>query len=167
MTSNPRKLNGRDDDGRPFVYRHRHVNSVLLVVETHVKGGDARVRIAAIRVERRDALQVGVEPGAIKVLAATPWQAGTLACGEHLSESGLVDGLHTDEGQPVHDDCVVALRVSSHAGREKQREGDQPRPCRAPWARHRVHVTLSRPTGLPAPPAVPVFPAFRVPSTAA
>src|SRR5262245_55050190 len=70
---------------------------VLRVVELYVEPGDARVRIAAIGVERLDPLQVGIESSAVEVVLAAPGKLRALACRERAAQARLFNGLDAAE----------------------------------------------------------------------
>ena len=79
MTSKPTKFDGRDAHRLALVDGHGEVDGVLLVVQLDVEAGDAGVGIAAVGVERLDALEVGVEAGPIEELRLPcPTAASTL-----------------------------------------------------------------------------------------
>ena len=111
-------------DGGAFVDRQRHVDGVLLVVELHVEGGDACVRVPAVSVERRDALEIRVEAGVVEALLAPPGQPRALPRGKRRPETRLVDGGHADKGQPPHGDGPVF--PTGRRGRDDEDDEKEP-----------------------------------------
>ena len=107
----------RDPDGLAFRDRQRDVDRVLLAVQLHVERGDARVGVAAIRVEDRDAHQVVVEPAAIEVFLLAPREDRARLRRERFPELPLVHGLHAFERDLA--DLDGALLVAGCAGEQR------------------------------------------------
>ncbi len=138
----------RDPDGLAFRDRQRHVDRVLLAVQLHVERGDARVGVAAIRVEDRDAHQVVVEPAAIEVFLLAPGEDRARLRRERFPELPLVDGLHAFERDLA--DLDGALLVAGRAGEQRC---DETRPH--PRTRHDpLHQPQTVPRQLPGLPSL-------------
>ena len=66
------EVDGRNPHRVALLDGHGDVDLILLVVQLDVEANDARVRIAAIGIERLDALQIRVEAGAVEVVLPSP-----------------------------------------------------------------------------------------------
>ena len=119
-----RKIDRGDLHRLAFDDRQRDVDGVLLVVQLDVESGDARIRKAAVGVERLNALQVGIEPRAIEIVFPAPRQLRAFARRERRLEPRIIDCLDALELETVNLDRAFFFTRSKH---ERQREHEEGR----------------------------------------
>jgi hypothetical protein len=103
------EVEGRNLHRCAFLDGHGDVDLILLAVQLDVEADDARVRIAAIGIERLDALQVRIEAGAVEVVLPSPRNNGALPCSKGVLEFSFVDLLDAFEGQTMDRDRAFFL----------------------------------------------------------
>jgi hypothetical protein len=96
------EVDRRDLDRLPLGDRDRDVDRILLVVQFDVETGHARIRIPAVRIERLNSLQVGVEASTIEERLLSPGQPVALVRRERRPKPRDVDGLHSFEIEGVN-----------------------------------------------------------------
>ena len=104
----------------------------LIGTEFDIEAGHSRVGIAAIGVERFDALEVGVEPRPVEVSLTSPWNLGALLGRQGSAQTPFVDGVNAVEFQTVDNDGALFPARCDHSHEGNERDNAQPGGHRAP-----------------------------------